>query len=53
MRFCDIYNYYKNKGCLEIDNDKDKIAKLYNAGYTIKTPLFSDEVRLIMEWERV
>lgn len=53
MNISAIRKYYNDKGCLEIDTDKSIINQLLDAGYTLKTPLLSSEVRLVIEFERM
>ena len=52
MEIDKIKRYYNNKGCLEIDKDAEIIEQLLNEGFTLKAPLFSSEVRLVIEFER-
>lgn len=55
MNMHDIKLAYERKGCFEIDDPADKrmIQYLYNAGFTIKTPLLCKDIRLCVELERM
>lgn len=55
MNLHDIKLAYERKGCFEIDNPTDKrmLQYLYDAGFTIKTPLLCKDIRLCVELERM